>query len=687
MKDSVAQRIDTWLPLLALAALACAVLAQFAFTVMNNAGIAIALFIVALALWGIALMFSARPGDARVIELAHGVMPKRRVSATFAGSAIALALVTFFLSGDNAFTPDNVLAWMLSIALFLYSFWEPAKSWSEWRVAIERGIAGAFGKFQSGISIPWALVALGAILLIGAVSFYYRLDSVPLEMTSDHSEKILDVNTALKGERPIFFDLGPGREPIFIYLVAGLVAEGGQPLGFMALKMVTTFVSLLTVALAFLLTRELFDDEVLALIAAALVATSKWLMIVARIGFRAVFTAFFVALVFFFLMRALRHQRRNDFLMTGLMLGAGLYTYNAFRIVPFLVGIILIVWLLLEANVRRAELPRYLLNGLLLALIALIVFVPLLRYNADNPDALWHRVLTRMGTAERSYDANPLIIFADNVKNALLMFNVAGDQAWPNNLPYDPALDFVTGGIFVLGCATAVYRMVRRRESVYAYVFIAILIMLMPSALSIAFPGENPGFVRAVGAAPFVMMIAALPLAHLARWVVASPGKHTRATAFGVIFVILVLITFSNYRRYFVQYDATYRESASNSSEIAAAIRAFANSFGDTNHVWIMLYPHWVDTRNVAINLGELAWQDHTLANADAAATHADDPANKLFILHPSDQDNLTRLQEIFPDAQLRVYHSRAANHDFVLLYAPGTSAPSEPLGTQRFVR
>ncbi|MBI5305396.1 MAG: glycosyltransferase family 39 protein [Chloroflexi bacterium] len=679
-------RVSAWLALFALGALALAILAQFGYTVLHNGFAALALFAAALGLWLVVLWTDRDPASPRVTARAFAAPARRRVNMTFAASAVVLALITFLLSGDNEFTPDNVLAWGLSIALFLYAFWEPEKSLTEWRDAIAQTWQNARARFSAGVFLSWQTLALGAILLVAACSMFYRLGETPSEMTSDHAEKILGVGEILNGARPIFLTIGPGREPILAYLTAAYVSLTDKPLDFAALKWGTALGGILVVFVTFLLARELFDDRV-ALIAAALTAMSKWLMIVAHIGFRSTFTPLFTALTALFLLRALKFQKRNDFLIAGVCLGAGLYSYNAFRLAPVMVAFFFVWWLAVERNVRVTEWRRYATNVAVLVALAIIVFMPLGRYMSDHPEASWYRVLTRMGTTERSFEENPFVIFADNVKNVVLMFNVTGDVAWPNNLPNDPALDIVTGGIFALGVFTAFYRIARQREMMYAHVLIALFVMLMPSALSIAFPVENPGNIRALGALPFVMIIAAAPLALLWRRLGDAPGAFARWQAVGVLAIILLVILFANYRRYFVQYDASYRSSAGNASEVAATVRAFANSVGDTQHAWIMLYPHWIDTRSVAIALGEMDWQDHTLPDANAAQMRMTDDANKLFILNTNDHANLTRLSEIYPDAQVRVYRSQTPNRDFLLVFVPGANASSDWLGSLKQVQ
>jgi hypothetical protein len=201
--------------------------------------------------------------------------------------------------------------------------------------------------------------------------------------------------------------------------------------------------------------------------------------------------------------------------------------------------------------------------------------------------------------------------------------------------------------------------------------------MLLPSALSLAFPNENPSVVRAGGAIPFVFIVGALPLAWLARVgrVALARFRWGRIVVAAMLVVLFALIARANYMRYFWEFDANYRRASWNSSEVAAVIRGFADSVGDLDHAWILLYPHWIDTRNVAINLRQIDW-DHTLSNADAAQGQVDDSSNKLYILNPGDHANLTRLREIFPEGQQRIFSARTPGRDFILFFVPGTIAP-----------
>lgn len=664
-------------PTLTFTAIAFAAIAQNLHTHRQADDAARALFVIALALWLFALITTASAIGTRLDVASPAAEKSRSDSRAFIFSAFALAALTFLFSTGNEFNADNVLAWFLSVAVFLYAFWVPEKSWDAWRARL----VSARKIFSEGIRISPTMLALVGVILVGVVFYYHDLDATPAEMTSDHAEKLLDVNDVVNGGlTPIFFERNTGREPLQFYLTAAFIKLTHHPIDHMSLKLITALMGVLVIPFTFLFARELFDDDV-ALLAALLIAISKWPLTIARMGLRFPFTPVFIAPTMYFLFRALKYGRRNDFLMAGLFLGIGLLGYNAFRLTPILVGVF-IVWWWWTRRMSRTQTESLVINSALMFTLALFVVMPLARYMTERPEMVWYRAATRLlGEHQTTITGDPLEVFANNLVNAVLMFNWTSDAAWPNALPNDPALDYVSGGLFVLGVAYALYRLARYRENAYAFVLGGIVIMLLPSALALAFPNENPSVVRAGGAIPFVFIVVALPLAwwwRVARDTLAE-FRWGHIVRIAVLVLLCALIARANYLRYFVDFDANYRRASWNSSEVAAVIRGFADSVGDVRHAWILLYPHWIDTRNVAINMHEIGWEQ-TLPSADAALAHASDPANKLYILHPNDQANLTRLREIFPQAQERIFRARTPGHDFIVFYVPGAIAPGELL-------
>jgi dolichyl-phosphate-mannose-protein mannosyltransferase len=657
---------------LAFAAIVVAAFAEYSHIFSEDDSRSILLFVLAAILFGAALAAYRFDVPTHLDEPATTAISSRKLSNSLVVGILAAALLTFFLSSDNEFNSDNVLAWLVSITMFLYAFWLPQKNWTQWRDWARSRVELARGTVSNGYVVSSRALLLSGIILLGIFFYFYNLDGVPAEMTSDHAEKILDVNDVVnRGLRPIFFERNTGREPLEFYLIAALVNFGDHPIDHMALKLVTAATGVLVIPGVFFLARELFAEEV-AFVAAALVAVSKWPLTIARMGLRFPFTPVLVAPLCFFLFRGFKRQSRNDFLMAGVFLGFGLYGYNAFRLAPLLVIIFVAMWLVLGRRFEPTEILNTAVNvGLMLAL-AFVIFIPLFRYSIDLPGEFWYRALTRVSDAEQPIPGNPLQVLVTNVVNGVMMFNWTGDEAWPNTIPGDPALDYLSGGIFFLGALYAIYRLLRYREWAYGFVIVGLVVMQLPSSLSLAFPAENPSVVRAGGAIPFAFILAALPIVWLERSLREASGRAVSAI---VVLLLFVIIVRANYLRYFRDFDQSYRQSSWNATEVASVIRGFLNSVGDANHVYIMLWPHWIDTRNVAINIGRIGW-DQTLPNADDAEPMTSDPANKLFILNPNDDKNLSRLQEIFPSAVTRIYHSRTPTRDFIVMYVPGTVPP-----------
>ncbi len=309
----------------------------------------------------------------------------------------------------------------------------------------------------------------------------------------------------------------------------------------------------------------------------------------------------------------------------------------------------------------------------------LLVFMPLLRFMLDHPDIFWFRAATRLAEVERPLPGNPLLVLAVNLVNSLLMFNWRGDVVWVNNIPFDPALDPLTGALFVLGVALLAGFMRRGGDGRAVFLFVSLVALLLPSTLSLAFPGENPSNVRSGGAIPVVFTIAALPLA-LALGTAWDLVKGTgRLLVLGLAVLIVALIARANYHSYFVEYDAQFRANSWNSSEMAQAIKDFTHLGGSPQAAYIKSWPHWVDTRNVAINLGDITW-NNVLFTPEDLARHPAPPGPKLYILHPADAEGLAALQQRFPHGLTSVYPSRTRGKEFVVYWVPdplpGTTSP-----------
>src|SRR5258708_7110269 len=176
--------------------------------------------------------------------------------------------------------------------------------------------------------------ALGIlVLLLGAYFRFAQLPSIPPEMTSDHVEKLFDVHDLVSGKHWVYFERNTGREPIQFYFAAFLVEVFDTGFTYLTLKITSAIAGFLMLPFVFLLGREI-EDARFGLLAMAMAAISFWATAISRVGLRFPLTPLFVAPTLFFLLRGIRRHSRNDFLLSGLSLGIGLYGYSTIRIVP-----------------------------------------------------------------------------------------------------------------------------------------------------------------------------------------------------------------------------------------------------------------------------------------------------------------------------------------------------------------
>ncbi|MGI8424776.1 MAG: glycosyltransferase family 39 protein [Chloroflexota bacterium] len=651
-------------PLL-LAGLALAITTQY--TVMQRAVASdTALrFTFAAAAFAGGLALSRRTGTLRWPEQRLFERPAHRdddiwhVSRSALVAAFALGAITFASNGGNSFTPLGVAAWCGSVIAGMIAFWPAPRlrdTWARVRRTYDTWRATATGA-RLIPRMTW--VGAGVILatLLGTWLLFHRLDETPPEMTSDNAEMMLDLQDVLDGSRPIFFPRNAGREPLHFYFNALLAPYIGG-VSERSIKVATALPAILTVPATFLLGRLLFGAPV-GLVAAALAGTSRWHLIVGRWGERTSYLPGGAALLAFLLLRGLRERRRTDFLLAGLALGVLQHTYLPARIAPL--GVLACCGIALADDAwRRAprvRMMRLLVNVAALFFIATLVFMPLARFGYDNPQSFLFRGLSRVTGDAGGPAVNLLIALLVNTRNAALMFNWRGDIAWVNNISGERVLDPLSGALFLLGLVYVLYRLIRFHEVAFLYVPVLLLIGLVPSIISVAFPAENPGNLRTGMAMPFAMLLAALPLVIIARRIRVWVGGRIGGGMAGIfVAALLVPIIGTNYDQYFRIYHEQFARSSQHTSYVSRAVLGFVALGGVREDVHIMVWPHWFDLRLVAASAGNVRW-DPGIRSIDEALSKDGVARLRLYIVHPDDAQSLQKLRSWYPGG---IEHTRA---------------------------
>jgi|GEM_PF-4313205 len=598
------------------------------------------------------------------------------------------------------FTTSGTWAWLLAILVWFLIL----------AVDINKRTAQLLYWLRSGMSLPnisfqmnwhnaikWQHIALLFIMILAIYFRFNDLGAVPPEMTSDHIEKLLDARRVYNGYTAVFFDNNGGREAFQMHFIAFLVRFGGQDFSFNTLKLASGIEGLLTVFLGYWLGKVIMGNYThedrkmgiwLGVSFALLLAISSWHVMLSRLGLRIALTPLTTLLVFIFLARGMRDNRSINFVLMGVCLGAGTYFYQANRMLPLvaIAGTILAIMI----NARSwNDAFRYAVNLGSAGIIAVVIFLPMYRYSQEFPNEFWNRTRGRIFGENAFVRTNPETGFQENYEpsyseqlermleessqfrqnyqDALLMWGWEGDSAWINNGESRPALDPYTNALFILGIAGWSVLFFKRWDVVLLLVPVGILIMLLPSALTLAYTIENPSFTRASGTIPFVFLIAAYPLAQLGFFAQHTPKMNWLGlTLAGML--ILPVTTFAaqiNYDTFFNVYERVYANSWKPYSRIAQPMQEFATGQGSYGNAFMIAYPHWLDHRILAVSAGDINW-DNGLVQRDGVfnkifqnegTPYAYDPALPTFFMyHQEDNESADWLRQLFPDGEIYEY-------------------------------
>jgi hypothetical protein len=400
----------------------------------------------------------------------------------------------------------------------------------------------------------WLLVVT---LLIAAFLRLWQLDTLPPGLHYDEAADTIIAQQIARGESaPIFVAAYTGKEVLFFYWAAAWMKLIGPTV--FAMRLAAAMLGLLTVAVTYWTTRELFatplahrgrgaGGEGVALLATIFIATSFWHVLMSRVGFRSISEPLIQALALAALFRGLRLNRWAWIISAGALVGLNLYTYLAARLFPVAIAAIFCFLIAFDRGQRKQRFAQFLaVTGM-----ALLVFAPLGLYFLNNPSTFLTRI---QQVAPQAEQASALL---ENFGRALGMFFISGDPYIRFNLPARPLFSIVWGAFFIIGLITALVGVLRERtlwrKTAYFSVIVVTFIMLLPTALAVN--EITPSNLRAIGMMPLVFVFPALGI----RWIIQRIWTLTNADKRRFVLpialsLILILPTIETGVVYFGQY-------------------------------------------------------------------------------------------------------------------------------------
>ncbi len=414
------------------------------------------------------------------------------------------------------------------------------------------------------------------ILIILAVAGFFRLYNLDLAPPGLYSDEAVNANDAVEalttGEYKIFYPDNNGREGLYVNILAGFFGVFGPNIW--VLRLVSALIGILTVLFLYLLTKELFNWQIASL-ASFFLAISFWHVNFSRIGFRGILVPLLTVMTLYFLWRGFKYLSNRDFLLSGVFLGLGMYTYIPFRLVPFVVIIILLVfWQKVKKDYSLSKYEdfrnKYIIGFAYILVFSILVAAPILLFAYNNPDIF----LSRTGQVSIFGADNPIKELGLSIVKTFQMFNFFGDFNWRHNFSGASQLFWAIGIFFIAGFFRSIWKCLRMKKehghysTVHTLLLSWFFILLIPSFLS----AEGlPHALRSIGVIPVAMIFAAEGIwwlyDKLRDWYAAGDVDHTsghlfhklsktRASegntlAFIVLMVFLSVVTWHQYDLYF----------------------------------------------------------------------------------------------------------------------------------------
>ncbi len=397
-------------------------------------------------------------------------------------------------------------------------------------------------------------------MIVAAVFRLCKIGQYPGGLFPDEAANGLDINSMFKGDLQPFYERGNGREALFFYCIAAVVAIFGR--GPWQHHIVSAGFGIAETYLAYLLAKRLFGKRV-AYLASFLMAVSSYAVTISRTAFRANTIPLFTALTLYFIVKFFQTEDRKSKLWAafwaGVSFGLGFYTYISYRMmIPLLAvfGFMLVV----AYRDKMPTLVEYLKAKWAFAFGFILSFGWLGWYFISHPGSFVGRA-GQVSVFSPELNQGDLIGTVFRVfKLTMLSFFTAGDVNWRHNVSGEPFLSFLVSPFFAIGLVVftwAIFRALKEtlykqlRFSTAAKALIAVLFWFM-LAPEVSTAEGIPHGLRLIGVIPAIFIMSAYGMIMV--WdKLSSQFKRLKLDWLNYLVPIVYLgsILFFNYNLYF----------------------------------------------------------------------------------------------------------------------------------------
>lgn len=409
------------------------------------------------------------------------------------------------------------------------------------------------------------------VIILGFTVRFFQLGINPPSLSWDEASLGYNAYTILTSGRdehgeflPVsrFIAFGDYKPPGYIYASVPAVFLFG--LTEFAVRLPSAVAGVIMILICYLLTYELFGKRTIALLAAFLLAVSPWSIQFSRAAFEAHLAALFNLMgVYFFI---LSRRKKRSILLSGLFFLLSFYTFNANRIIAFLLmGILSIIYI--------KDLRRNLLWTFITYLITILMVLPSIPYLRSREGQLRFQEVTifnnlepvelsnnRIETDGNSLPAkilhNRRIMFAsDFLKH--YMDNFSGRFLFTHG-DVNPRLSIQEMGElyawelpFLL---TGIYLLVKRRNSALLPLLSWIIIAPIPAATA----RETPHALRTLSLLPAFQIIESFGIYGILVYLKSKITSFGYSSLTFVSAAVMILSFFYYLHSYFIHYPVNW---------------------------------------------------------------------------------------------------------------------------------
>ncbi len=342
------------------------------------------------------------------------------------------------------------------------------------------------------------------VLLFAACLRLGKIAEVPPGLHDDEAFFLIQAQRILQGKAfPIFIAAHGGSEPLFTYLCSLALAILG-PVTW-AGRLIAAWAGLLGVAITIRVGNEMFPRRNVGALAGLILAGLFWHLTLSRYGIQSTIAAMAAAATMAALWYGVRTRERRGYLLAGVCLGIGLYSYSAFRLFPLVPLYVGLALLLTERGRRRTLLA----SGLMAGSLALLIYAPLAWYFIQNPNWFFARYNEATAATLGAPDAGRVLL--NNAAQMIEGLLLRGDERWWHNIAFRPMLDSAQAPFFMLGLLFCLRRW-RRPDSWALLAWLAV--GLLPSILT----ERPPDFGRIIMVTPALALLMALGIQTAWEW-------------------------------------------------------------------------------------------------------------------------------------------------------------------------